>query len=144
MKQQLKEIMTPQVATVSPQQTVQEAAQLMSQYNVGSVPVVENGRCVGIVTDRDIALRAVSQGHNPSTTKVQTVMTTGVVTGTPQMDVHEAANIMAQRQIRRLPVVENGRLAGIVSLGDLATQNIYQNEAGQALSDISEPSAPTM
>ncbi|CCO08194.1 CBS domain-containing protein [Desulforamulus hydrothermalis] len=144
MKQQLKEIMTPQVATVSPQQTVQEAAQLMSQYNVGSVPVVDNGRCVGIVTDRDIALRAVSQGHNPSTTKVQTVMTAGVVTGTPQMDVHEAANLMAQRQIRRLPVVENGRLAGIVSLGDLATQNIYQNEAGQALSSISEPAAPTM
>ncbi|WP_333870678.1 CBS domain-containing protein [Desulforamulus putei] len=144
MSQRLKDIMTQNVATVTPQQTVQEAAQLMSQYNVGSVPVVENGKCVGIVTDRDIALRAVSQGQDPATTKVQTVMTTGVVTGTPQMDVHEAANLMAQRQIRRLPVVENGQLAGIVALGDLATQNIYQNEAGQALSSISEPSSPTM
>ncbi|SHE93619.1 CBS domain-containing protein [Desulforamulus putei DSM 12395] len=144
MSQRLKDIMTQNVATVTPQQTVQEAAQLMSQYNVGSVPVVENGKCVGIVTDRDIALRAVSQGQDPATTKVQTVMTTGVVTGTPQMDVHEAANLMARRQIRRLPVVENGQLAGIVALGDLATQNIYQNEAGQALSSISEPSSPTM
>ncbi|MEW6066243.1 hypothetical protein P378_03370 [Desulforamulus profundi] len=144
MSQKLQDIMTQKVATVNPQQTVQEAAQLMSQHNVGSIPVVENGQCVGIITDRDIALRAVSQGQNPATTKVQSVMTTGIVTGTPQMDVHEAANLMAQRQIRRLPVVENGRLAGIVALGDLATQNIYQNEAGQALTQISEPSSPTM
>lgn len=144
MSQKLQDIMTQKVATVTPQQSVQEAAQLMSQYNVGAIPVVENGKCVGIVTDRDITLRAVSQGQAPGNTKVQAVMTDGIVTGTPQMDVHEAANLMAQRQIRRLPVVENGQLAGIVALGDLATQNIYQNEAGQALTQISEPSSPTM
>ncbi|GAB6181670.1 CBS domain-containing protein [Desulfotomaculum defluvii] len=143
MAQKLSQIMTQNIATVSPQQTVQEAAQIMSQQNVGSVPVVENGNCVGIVTDRDIALRAVSQGQSPSATTVQSVMTPNVVTGRPEMDVHEAANLMAERQIRRLPVVENGSLTGIVALGDLATQNIYQNEAGQALSQISEPSSPT-
>ncbi|MEW6696717.1 MAG: CBS domain-containing protein [Bacillota bacterium] len=144
MSQKLQDIMTQKVATVTPQQSVQEAAQLMSQYNVGAIPVVENGKCVGIVTDRDITLRAVSQGQAPGNTKVQAVMTDGIVTGTPQMDVHEAANLMAQRQIRRLPVVENGQLAGIVALGDLATQSIYQNEAGQALTQISEPSSPAM
>jgi len=140
----LKDIMTQNVATVSPRQTVQQAAQLMSRHNVGSVPVVENGKCVGIVTDRDIALRAVSQGQSPQSVTVQSVMSTNVVTGNPQMDVHEAADLMAQKQIRRLPVVENGQVTGIVALGDLATQNIYQNEAGQALSSISEPSSPTM
>ena len=143
MSQQLKEIMTQNVTTVTTQQSVQEAAQLMSQQNIGSLPVVENGNCVGIVTDRDIALRAVSQGQSPQSTTVGTVMTSGIVTGTPEMDVHEAANLMAERQIRRLPVVENGQVTGIVALGDLATQNIYQNEAGEALSSISVPSSPT-
>lgn len=143
MAQKLKDIMTQNIATVSPQQSIQEASRLMSQHNVGSIPVVENGRCVGIVTDRDIALRAVSQGQSPSSTTVQSVMTTDVVTGSPEMDVHEAANLMAERQIRRLPVLENGSVTGIVALGDLATQNIYQNEAGEALSQISEPASPT-
>ena len=143
MSQKLSDIMTQSVATVSPEQTVQEAAQLMSQHNVGSIPVVQNGNVVGIVTDRDIALRAVSQGQAPSSTTVQTVMSSSLVTGTPQMDVHEAANLMSEQQIRRLPVVENGQLTGIVALGDLATQNIYQNEAGEALSQISTPATPT-
>lgn len=144
MAQSLQEIMTKNVATVSPQQSVQEAAQIMSRYNVGSVPVVQNGECVGIITDRDISLRATAQGLDPATTKVESVMSRNVVTGTPQMDIHEAANLMAQHQIRRLPVVENDKLTGIVSLGDLAVQDIYQNEAGQTLSEISQPSAPQM
>lgn len=142
MSQKLREIMTQNVATVSPQQSVQEAAQLMSQHNVGSIPVVQNGNVVGIVTDRDIALRAVSQGQAPASTTVQSVMSSNLITGTPEMDVHEAANLMSENQIRRLPVVNNGQLTGIVALGDLATQNIYQNEAGEALSEISVPSSP--
>lgn len=144
MKKSIKDVMTRKVATVKPQQTIKEAAQLMSQYNVGSVPVVDGGKCVGILTDRDITLRSVSQGQDPQATKVQSVMTSNVVTGTPQMDVHEAATLMSQHQIRRLPIVDNGSIAGIVALGDLATQNIYQNEAGEALSQISEPSSPNM
>ena len=144
MSQTLQQIMTTNVATVSPQQSVAEVAQVMSQYNVGSVPVVKNGECVGIVTDRDITLRVTAKGEDPSTTKVEQVMSRNIVTGNPQMDIHQAADLMAQRQIRRLPVVENNRLTGIVALGDLAVKNIYQDEAGQALSSISEPSSPQM
>ncbi len=145
MSQTLREIMTQNVATVTPQQTVAEAAQIMSQYNVGAVPVVENGKAVGIITDRDIALRVTAKGQNPSATKVESAMSTGLVTGTPDMDVHEAANLMAQNQVRRLPVVDhNNSLAGIVSLGDLAVESIYQNEAGEALSSISQPASPQM
>ncbi|MBO8137557.1 MAG: CBS domain-containing protein [Desulfotomaculum sp.] len=134
--------MTENVATVSPQQTVAEAAQIMSRYNVGSVPVVQNGKPVGMLTDRDITLRVSAQGQDANTTQVQSVMSSGVMTGTPEMDVHEAAKLMSQNQIRRLPVVQNGQVAGIVSLGDLAVKNIYQNEAGEALSNISKPSSP--
>lgn len=144
MVQSLQQIMTQNVVSVSPQQSVSEAAQMMSRYNVGSVPVVENEQVVGILTDRDISLRTTSRGMDPKTTTVDSVMSRDLVTGTPQMDVHEAADLMKQKQIRRLPVVDNNRLAGMVSLGDLATRAIYQNEAGQALSGISVPSSPQM
>lgn len=142
MSQKLSEIMTKSVASVNPSQSIQEAAKLMSQHNVGAIPVMQNGSVVGIVTDRDITLRSVSQGQAPTSISVETIMSSNLVTGTPEMDVHEAANLMSEKQIRRLPVVDNGQLAGIVALGDLATQNIYQNEAGEALSQISTPSSP--
>jgi len=144
MAQSLQDLMTKNVVTVSPQQSVAQAAQLMSQYNVGSLPVVENEQVKGIITDRDISLRATSQGLDPNTTKVDSVMSKNLVTGTPQMDVHEAARLMKEKQVRRLPVIENNQLKGIVALGDLTTQNIYQDEAGEALAGISEPSAPQM
>ncbi len=144
MSKTLQQIMSTNVATVSPQQTVAEAAQIMSQYNVGAVPVVQNGKPVGIITDRDIALRVTANAKNPAATKVEAAMSTELVTGTPDMDVHQAANLMAQKQIRRLPVVDNNGLAGIVALGDLAVQNIYQDEAGEALSSISQPAKPQM
>jgi len=99
---------------------------------------------VGILTDRDIALRSTSKGLDPNNTKVDSVMSKDIITGSPQMDVHEAANIMKNKQIRRLPVVDNNQLTGMVSIGDLATTDIYQNEAGEALTGISEPSTPLM
>jgi len=133
--------MTTNVATVSPNQTIQEVAQLMSQYNVGAVPVVENGRVRGIVTDRDITLRSTAQGLNAQT-PVSEVMSTNLVTGRPNMTVQEAASLMSQNQIRRLPIVENNELRGIVALGDIATNNAYDQQAEQALSNISEPSRP--
>jgi CBS domain-containing protein len=142
LSQKLQDIMTANVATISPQQTVAEAAQMMSQYNVGSIPVVQNGNAVGMITDRDITLRVTAKGQDGQTTTVESAMSKNVITGTPQMDVHEAANLMAQNQIRRLPVVDNGTVAGIVALGDLAVQNIYQNEAGEALTNISKPAEP--
>jgi CBS domain-containing protein len=133
--------MTTNVATVSPNQTIQEAAQLMSQHNVGAIPVVENGQVRGIVTDRDITLRSTAQGLNAQT-PVSQVMSTNLVTGQPNMSVQEAANLMSQNQIRRLPIVENNQLRGIVALGDIATNNAYDQQAEQALSNISEPSQP--
>jgi len=139
--QSVQNIMTTNVATVSPNQTIQEAAQLMSQYNVGAVPVVENGRVRGIVTDRDITLRSTAQGLNAQT-PVSEVMSTNLVTGRPNMSVQEAASLMSQNQIRRLPIVENNELRGIVALGDIATNNAYDQQAEQALSNISEPSRP--
>ena len=137
----VQNIMTTNVATVSPNQTIQEAAQLMSQHNVGALPVVENGQMKGIVTDRDITLRSTAQGLN-SSTPVSQVMSTNLVTGSPDMSVQEAANLMSQNQIRRLPIVENNQLRGIVALGDIATNSAYDQQAEQALTNISEPSSP--
>ncbi|MGN7299044.1 CBS domain-containing protein [Ferdinandcohnia sp. SAFN-114] len=140
---QLREIMTSNVVTINETQSVQEAAALMSQHNIGSVPVVNNnGQMVGIVTDRDITLRTTAQGESAQTPVSQVMTAQKIVQGTPDMDVHEAANLMAQQQIRRLPVVENGQITGMVALGDLAVQNQYANEAEQALQNISTPSAP--
>ncbi|MFD1779356.1 CBS domain-containing protein [Fredinandcohnia salidurans] len=140
---QLREIMTSDVVTINETQSVQEAAALMSQHNIGSVPVVNsNGQMVGIVTDRDITLRTTAQGESAQTPVSQVMTAQKIVQGTPDMDVHEAANLMAQQQIRRLPVVENGQVTGMVALGDLAVQNQYANVAEQALQNISTPSAP--
>ncbi|MFT4416863.1 CBS domain-containing protein [Fredinandcohnia humi] len=133
--------MTENVASVSPNQTIKEAAELMSQYNVGAIPVVENGQLRGIITDRDITLRTTAEGRS-SDTPVAHVMSSTLVKGSPEMSVDEASNLMSQHQIRRLPIVENNNLVGIVALGDLATNNTYENEAEQALSSISEPSNP--
>jgi len=143
MAQNLRDIMTSDVLTVNETQTVQDAAALMSEYNVGAIPVVNNnGQMVGIVTDRDITLRTTAQGQDANTPVSQVMTAQQIVKGTPDMDVHEAANLMAEQQIRRLPVVENGQIVGMVALGDLAVQDIYANEAEQALQSISTPSAP--
>jgi CBS domain-containing protein len=138
----VQDIMTKNVATVSSNQTVQEAAQIMSQKNIGALPVVENGQVKGMITDRDITLRTSAQGKNPASTPVSEVMTNRVITGTPSMSVPEAANVMAQNQVRRLPIVENNQLQGIVALGDIATDSASDQAAEQALTNISEPSQP--
>jgi len=138
----LNQLMTKNVRSVTPDSSIQEAARIMADINCGSVPVVQNDKVVGVVTDRDIVLRSVAKGGNAATGKVSECMSSDVITATPDTDAHEAARLMASRQIRRLPVVENGRLCGIVALGDLATVNIHVNEAGEALSHISEPAQP--
>lgn len=133
----LKEIMSTQIACVSQNDSIEKAAQLMKQYNVGSIPVCSQNNVVGIVTDRDIALRSVASGQfNQS---IGEIMTKNPVTGTPDMDVHDAARIMGEKQIRRLPVVENNSLVGIVSLGDISVEPRLQDNAEQALKNISQP-----
>jgi CBS domain-containing protein len=138
----VQDVMTKNVATVSPNQTVQEAAQIMSEKNIGALPVVENGQVIGMITDRDITLRTSAQGKDPASIRVSEVMTNRVVTGTPDMSVQEAAKVMAQHQVRRLPIVENNQLQGMVALGDIATNSASDEAAGQALTNISEPSQP--
>ncbi|BCJ88060.1 CBS domain-containing protein [Effusibacillus dendaii] len=138
----LHEIMTKNVRTCDPQDTVLDAAKLMRNIDVGIVPVTQGDKLVGVVTDRDICLNVVAEGKDVNTTRVQSCMTSAVITGTPDMDAHEAADLMAEHQIRRLPIIDNGTLVGIVAIGDLATINIHENEAGYALSEISEPSQP--
>ncbi|MGI6703288.1 MAG: CBS domain-containing protein [Clostridia bacterium] len=140
----LADIMTRDVRTIDASSSVEDAARMMKELNVGSLPVSENGNITGIITDRDVVLRNVADGKAPSDTRVDEVMSKTVVTATPDMDVHRAADLMAKNQIRRLPVVENNRMVGIVSIGDLAVRNIYENEAGEALSSISKPSKPSV
>ncbi|WP_373289404.1 CBS domain-containing protein [Alicyclobacillus cellulosilyticus] len=130
--------MTANVSCCQPNDTIQRAAQLMQSVNCGSLPVCENQRVVGIITDRDIVLKAVAAGKDVHT-KVSDCMSRKVITCSPDTDAHEAADLMAQHQIRRLPVVDtSGRLVGILAIGDLATVDIHVNEAGDALSRISE------
>lgn len=140
----LRDIMTSGVESVSPGSTVLDAAKKMKSRNVGSIPVCEGDKIVGIVTDRDIVLRTVADGKDPKTSRCEEIMTRELILGSPDMDVHQAAQIMADEQIRRLPVADNGRLVGIVAIGDLAVKPIFVNEAGDALSDISKPSQPLM
>lgn len=141
MQKTVQDVMTQNVIAVYPQDRVLDAANLMKNLNVGVVPVVENNKPVGIITDRDIVLRNTAAGGNTDEV-VANIMSKNVVTISPSTDVHEAAKIMAEHQIRRLPVVDNDQIVGMVALGDLATEGIFENEAGRALSSISTPSMP--
>ena len=137
----IKDVMTSSVESVTPDSTVNKAAQKMRDLNVGAMPVCNGKQPVGIVTDRDIAIRNAADAGDINS-PVNQVMSGNVVYGSPEMSTQEAAQLMAERQIRRLPIVENGNLVGIVSLGDLAVQSKVDMEAGQALSKISTPSKP--
>jgi CBS domain-containing protein len=138
----LDQLMTTQVRSCPPGAPLSEAAKIMAEANCGAVPVVSGERIVGMLTDRDIVIRTVAKGKNPLEATCGDCMTQPITTASPDMDAHAAASLMADKQIRRLPVVENDRLVGIVALGDLATEAIHVDEAGEALSDISVPSRP--
>ncbi|WP_411676047.1 CBS domain-containing protein [Caproicibacter sp.] len=140
----VKDIMTKDVACVGSEDTVEQAAKLMKQYRVGSIPVCRQKEVIGIVTDRDITLRATAQGQETADRKVTDVMSTHPVVGTPEMDVHEAAKLMSDQQIRRLPIVDHNSLVGIVALGDISIDPAFQNSAGEALSGISQPGESQM
>jgi len=134
----LRQIMTDNLATVTLQDNVYEVAVKMRDWNVGVIPVVnEQKDVIGVITDRDIVIRGLAEKHQGSS-KVEEVMSKDVVLGTPEMTVDAAAKLMAKHQIRRLPVVDNGKLVGIVAIGDMAIRNILQDEAGEALAEISE------
>jgi CBS domain-containing protein len=136
----LRDIMSRQIASLNTNDSVEKAAQLMKQYNVGSIPICSQDSVVGIVTDRDIALRAVANGQDTDQ-QIKDIMTANPVVGTPDMDVDEAVRIMSEKQIRRLPVVENNSLVGIVALGDISAEPKLQDNAEIALKNISKPAA---
>lgn len=138
----VKDIMTKNVAYINPMSTVVEAAQLMQKHNVGSIPVCDQTGVLGILTDRDIVVRNVAHGNNPQNTPVKDVMTQSVATVTPDMDIDSATKIMSANQVRRLPVVENNMLVGMVALGDMATDKRFDTEASEALTEISKPAKP--
>lgn len=135
----VKNIMSRDVACLSPEDTVEKAAQLMDQRGIGSLPVWDQGKVVGMVTDRDIVLRSTAKGQSADQKKVRDVMSTNPVTGSPEMDVDEAAKIMSEKQIRRLPIVDHDNLVGVVALGDISVEPSLQDNAGKALKNISKP-----
>ncbi len=140
----LGDIMTRDVKTVRPDAALQQAAQMMAALDVGLVPVTENHELLGAITDRDIAIRAVARGYDPKITPVRSAMTEMVVCGSPNQDIKEAANLMKEHQIRRLPVLDDKRhLVGIVSLGDLSKAIDDKRMAGEVLERVSETDLTT-
>lgn len=134
----LRDIMAHPVVRIHPEESVAVAARILARYNIGLLPVCGgDGRVCGVVTDRDLVTRCIASGRQPASTQVREVMTTQVVAVRPDMDAAAAAQLMGMQQIRRLPVVENGRLCGMISLGDLAGREETGNDAKGALADIS-------
>ena len=136
----VRELMTKQPATVKPDATLGEVATLMKQEDCGSIPVVEGGRLVGIVTDRDIVVRGIAAGKDPKSQRVSEVMSADPVTIGPNDDVSDAETVMGARQIRRLPVVEDGKLVGILVTAQIARVG-SERKTGETLKEISEPTS---
>ena len=130
----LREIMTDTVVRINPEESVAVAARTLARYNIGMLPVCGgDGRLCGVVTDRDLVTRCIAAGKDPPRTSVRQVMTSNVVSASRDMDTVAAAQLMGRQQIRRLPVLENGRLCGMVSLGDLANREETAYDAPDAL-----------
>jgi|YNPNPStandDraft_1061719.scaffolds.fasta_scaffold00115_13 CBS domain-containing protein len=139
----ISEIMSTRLVTCDPNDTLHQVAQKMQQHDVGACPVVEGDKLVGIVTDRDLTIRAIARGMDPNLVSVDQVMTTNVVTGSPDMSIEEACRLMSDAQVRRLPIVEQDKLVGIVSLADLAMDVEEEEEMEELLVDtlvkVSQP-----
>ena len=133
----VKELMTNQVIDIGRDESVAVAARALAHYNVGVLPVRgDRGDLCGVVTDRDIVTRCLAAGRVPENTKVGEIMTTQVYSVQPDMDTSAAAHMMGRQQVRRLPVVENGKLCGMLSLGDLANHMESNYDAADALGEI--------
>ena len=141
---QLKDVMTRQVEVIRPEAPLEEAARKMDQLNVGPLPVCDGERLVGLITDRDITVRATSVGKDPRTTPVREAMSRDVLYCYEDQDVREAERLMEDQQVRRVPVLsrDDHRLVGIVSLGDLATHGRDERASAEVVERVSEPSEP--
>lgn len=135
------DIMTSEVDTCTPQASLQEVAAKMKEIDVGSMPVVDNDKLVGIITDRDIVVRGLAENISLDAA-VSEILSGNMVTGSKDMSVEDAAELMADNQIRRLPIVENDQVVGMVSLGDIAVKDKSYGNADIALDEVSEPAEP--
>ncbi|ULT56605.1 CBS domain-containing protein [Neobacillus drentensis] len=136
------DVMTTDIDCCTPESTCKEVAKKMKELDVGAIPICENDKLVGIITDRDLVIKGLAN-ELPDASPVSDLLANNiVVTGTKDMSVEEAAKIMSHEQIRRLPIVESDKLVGMVSLGDLAVNNQSSDEAGEALKEISVPAEP--
>lgn len=134
----VRDLMSKSVVTIAPEESAALAARLLSRHELGSLPIcAADGTLVGIVTDRDIVTRCVAAGEEPGRVPVRDIMSPAPSVITPETPISDAARLMAQRQVRRLPVVEQGHVVGMLSLGDLARSRRTDTEAAAALSDIS-------
>lgn len=138
----VRDIMTADVATATSDTTLQEIATMMRDHDTGAVPVLDGDELIGLVTDRDIVMRCVAEGRDPEAMTADGVLSEELETIEPDTGVEEAVRLMSAKQIRRLPVVENGRLVGMLSLGDIAVK-ASEDQAGDALEDVSRGVKPS-
>jgi CBS domain-containing protein len=137
MAKKIREVMTTNPRTVDPTTPIVDAARMMRDEDVGPIPIVENNQCAGILTDRDIVLRVVAEGRDPTTTTVGDVASRDLITIDPEQTLDEAARLMAQHQVRRLPVCEeDGNLVGIIAQADLAL-TASEKTTGEVVEEIS-------
>lgn len=137
MGKNIREVMTPGPETIQADRPAAEAAKLMKDADAGMIPVLDNGNLLGTVTDRDIAIRLVAEGKDPQSTPVREIASTDVVTIGPDQDLAEALELMAKHQVRRLPVVEDSRLVGVLAQADVAREGDEQ-AVGHTVEEISK------
>ena len=137
MGKHIRDVMTPGPETIQADQPAAEAAKLMKNADAGMIPVLENGNLLGTITDRDIVIRLVAEGKDPQVTPVREIASTDPVTVEPDRDLDEALQLMAKHQVRRLPVVESGRLVGVLAQADVALAGT-EKEVGHTVEEISQ------
>ena len=138
MGQSIRDVMTSNPCSIDAEKSVAYAAKMMKEEDVGLAPIVEGDKLIGMLTDRDIAIRVVAEGRNPDQTKVREVASKQVVTIDPQQDLNEALRIMSKHQVRRLPVVEeDGKLVGVVAQADVAREG-DDMQTGKLVEEISK------
>lgn len=141
---QVRDIMTHRVSDIAPDATLHDAAKAMQVQDVGALPVCKDNKLIGLITDRDITVRAVAEGCNPDATRVKDAMTPELIYCYDDETVEAAVKVMEARQIRRLPVMDHQqRLVGIVSLGDIATRQPSEQLSSEILEQVSLPKSPT-
>jgi len=138
MGKSVKDAMTADVKVARPSQSLSDAASLMKEEDVGSVPVVDGERLVGVLTDRDIVVRGIADGSDPRSVQVGDIASRDIVTVRPDDDLDEALRLMGQHQVRRLPVVDEGQLVGVLAQADVAHE-AKDKDVGQVVEEISKP-----